>query len=64
MPKRVLIEEFHVSVYVPSSLPDAQCTAIRRTLDSKRFRADLKRAVQGVVRQHPSLGRVHVRITR
>lgn len=64
MPKRVLIEEFHVSVYVSSTLPDAQSTAIRRTLNSKRFCAGLKRTVRGVVRQHPSLSRVHVRISR
>ena len=64
MSKRILIEEFHLSVFVPHGLPEAECTAIRRTLNGKRFRADLGQAMQAVVRRHASLKKVHVTITR
>ena len=63
MPNPILIDEFHVSMFVPRTLPDAECTAICRTLKGKRFGADLRRAVQGAVRRHPSLARIQVRIT-
>jgi hypothetical protein len=64
MPKRVLIEEFHVSVFVPRGLSEVECISVRRTLNGKRFRADLRRVIQTVVRRHPSLKKVHVTITR
>jgi hypothetical protein len=64
MSKRILFEEFHLSVFVPHGLPEAECATIRRTLNGKRFRADLGRALQRVVRRHACLKNVHVTITR
>ena len=65
MPKRVLIEEFHLSVFVPHSLPEAESTSIYRALNGKRFRAELKQSrtdasCAGIRR----LKKIHVTITR
>jgi len=64
MAKNVLMEEFHVTVYAPPKLKEAAYNAIRRTLTSKRFRAALGRAVEAVVRRHPSLEKTRISITR
>jgi hypothetical protein len=62
--KAVLIEEFHLSLYVPRGLPVAAARVVRRTLASARFRARLAAAVRVVVRRHPSLAPVTLTLTR
>jgi hypothetical protein len=37
MPRARLIENFHLSVYVPRGLPEAEYEAVRQTLDDVRF---------------------------
>jgi hypothetical protein len=64
MAKNVLMEEYHVTVYAPSKLKEAAYNAIHRTLTGKRFRAALGRAVEAVVRRHPSLHHIRISITR
>jgi len=64
MPKTILIEEFHLSVYVPRGLPDAACNAIRRDLNDARFRARLGRTIREFVRQYPSLNQVTVKVSQ
>ena len=64
MGKSILIEEFHVSVFVPRNLPDAACVRIRRTLNGRRFGTRLRRAIQGVVRRYPVLDKVSITITQ
>jgi len=64
MAKSILIEGFHLSVFVPRSLPDAECIRIRRTLNSKRFGARLRRGIQGVVRRYSVLDKVSITITQ
>jgi hypothetical protein len=64
MPKALLIEEFHLSVYVPRGLPAAEYEAVRQTLDDAGFQARLRRAVREVFRQEPSLRPVRVRVSR
>jgi hypothetical protein len=58
------MDEFHVSFFVPRGLAEAEYAAVRRALDQARFRADLRRAVRGVVANRPSLRKVRVRISR
>ncbi len=63
MGQHVLFEEFHLIVLAPSDLEDAACEAIRRVLESQRFRADLRRAVRHIIRQDPDLAPVRIRIS-
>ena len=55
MARLVLIEEFHVSVYVPVGLSKSTYASIGRTLNSKRFQSCLRNAVRKVFRRHPPL---------
>ena len=64
MAKAILIDEFHLTVFAPRGLRDSAYDAIRRTLDERRFQADLRRVVRGVVRQYPALGKVRISVTR
>jgi hypothetical protein len=64
MPRRVVIEEFHLTVLVPRDLSDAESDAIRRTLADAAFEAQLLRAVRRVFRRHPSLNSTRVRLSR
>ena len=63
MSDHVLFDEFHLIVHVPKDLDEAACDTIRRILESRRFRAALRRAVRQVVRQYPDLDSVRVRIS-
>jgi hypothetical protein len=64
MPGRLLLEQFHLDVYVPRGVPPAAVDAMRRTLKSVAFRGRLLRAVDAVVRQHRSLRRLTIRLSR
>ncbi len=64
MTRNVLLDEFHLSFFVPRQLSAAECDALRRTLDDARFRAFLRRAVKRVVRAFPSLTKARVRLSR
>lgn len=63
MAKQELIEEFHISVFVPRGLTGTEVRAIRRTLLSERFRARLGRAVAELLHQYPSLSMSRVTVT-
>ena len=56
MARLLVMEEFHLTVYVPRGLPEAEYRAIRRALNSRRFRGRLGRALRAVARQYRSLG--------
>jgi hypothetical protein len=64
MAEGILIEEFHLTVRAPPGLADAGYDAMRLALDGKPFRARLRRAVRRVFRQHPSLTKVRVNLSR
>ena len=64
MPKDILIDEFHLTVLAPCGLEETEYLAIRQTLDSRRFRADLRRALREVCRREPSLSKARIRLTR
>ena len=59
-----LIEQFHLCLRVPRGLGEAECAAIRRTLDSRRFQIHLLRTVRAVTRRHRSLRLVRFTLTR
>jgi hypothetical protein len=60
----ILIDEMHLAVRAPKSMPDAEVQAIRRSLYSPRFLNELRRAVRTVARRHPALGRVRLTLSR
>lgn len=64
MAKLILIEEFHIAVFVPRGRSPADYDAIRRTLDAKPFRGRLRRAIRAVVRAFPSLRSARLRLGR
>jgi len=64
MTKMILIDEFHLSVSVPRGLPEPEYRTIRHSLDGRRFRVDLGRAIRQVIRRDRSLRKVRVRLTR
>ena len=64
MAKAVLIDELHVSLFVPRGLPEEEDAAATRTLKGKRFLAALRQAVLKVVRGHAALAKVQVTISR
>jgi len=63
MAKSLLMEEFHLTVFVPRGLREPQYRAIRRALDSRRFRMDLGRAVRQAFRRYPALQRVRIQLS-
>ena len=64
MAKKILIEEFHVSILLPARLTNPACTAVRRTLNNKRFQARLRDAIGNVFRRYPSLNPVKFSVSR
>ena len=64
MPRKILMDEFHVSVTAPRGLPKAEYAAIHRTLTSRRFQKRLREGVGNVFRRHPSLRKTRLAISR
>jgi hypothetical protein len=60
----ILMDEFQISVLVPSNLSQEEYSAIRRTLIRKRLRIALKRAVRTVIRRSKYLRVVKIRVVR
>jgi len=52
MPRRILIEEFHLTVTVPPATPDAARERVRRALAGRPVLAALRRAVRAVFARH------------
>lgn len=55
MARELMIEEYHITVMVPRKMKKATSMMLRRTLNSRRFHAELRRAIQGVFDCHTSL---------
>lgn len=64
MPRRVVIEQFHVTVFVPSKLSPTEVLAVRRALTGPGFRGRLRRAADAVVNRYRSLRRATVHVSR
>jgi hypothetical protein len=63
MAKSILVEEYHVSVLAPRGLPDRAYLAMRRQLRDRRFQAALRQALGDLMRRHPSLNEVRIRLS-
>jgi hypothetical protein len=64
LPRLILLDEFHVTICVPNTLPPRQDNAIRRALEEPGFLKALGRAVRAVVRCRPALAAIRVTVTR
>ena len=64
MAKRLLMEEYHLTVFAARGLREPQYRAIRRALDSRRFRTELGRAVRQAFRRYPALQQVRIQLSR
>jgi hypothetical protein len=64
MAKRILLDEFHLTVYAPGGLSDPEYEAIRRAQNEPELHAALARAARRVLRRFPPLRPVRVRLSR
>ena len=64
MAKTILLEEFHVSVFLPAALPKTAFASARRNLNGQRFQTRLRDAIADLFREHPSLKSVKLNISR
>jgi hypothetical protein len=62
--KTIMIEEIHVTVLAPQGLRDAEYVAMRRTMNSRPFLAELRHAITDVLRGHPRLDSVRIQLSR
>lgn len=63
MAKWMMIEEFHLRVYAPRQLPEAEYDAMHQTLSRGRFRVRLRRAMQKVCRRYGTLSRAKIKVS-
>jgi hypothetical protein len=64
MPRWIVMEEFHLTVYAPRGLLNAGRDAIQRTLNDATFQARLLRLVRRLFRRQAPLRKAKVRLTR
>ncbi len=64
MAKPILLEQFHLTVFAPPGLPEADYDLISQAVRDPRFRADLRRAARTACRRYPALRRARVTLTR
>jgi hypothetical protein len=60
--KRILGEEFPLTVYAPSGHSAQAYDALRQALDDPPLHARLRRTFRHVVRRHPALSKAKVRL--
>lgn len=64
MPKTIDIDELHLTLRVPTDLPDAEAQTVRRTLAGDESMGRLRRAIRAAVRAFPELAAVRLSLTR
>ena len=64
MPRKLLIEEFHVSLFIPQHLSAKKVAVVRRTLQSPSFGRRFRRAVQEAASEFTPLNALTVKISR
>ena len=64
MPKLLLLEEYHLSLFVPTVATDAECDAIRKILSSRSFRNQLHKAMKDLLARNPALSKPRLAVTR
>ena len=63
MRRRVLIEEFHLSVTIPYDLENKEVEKLRRVLGSPRFHRELTTALAHLFDRFPALVKAKVRVS-
>jgi hypothetical protein len=58
MSRNIVLDELHLTVFVPRGLSDAMCNA------GRRFLVALRQAIRDVFRCHPPLSSARVTVTR
>jgi hypothetical protein len=64
MPRYILLDELHVTVSVPQELSESTISIIRGRLKSLSFNTRIRQTIRSVIRHHPELRKVRVRVTR
>ena len=64
MPDDVLLDEFHVFLFVPANLGEPQVAAVRRVLDRPAFRARLQRILRRLFDRQEPLRPLRVEVSR
>jgi hypothetical protein len=64
MGKAPLFDEFHLSFYAPPQLSEKALARLRRTLSNREFVADLRDAVQVVIRRYSALRQIRATVSR
>lgn len=59
---KVLMDEFHLQVFVPKRLDSTEAQAVFRTLNSKRFRTALNQTVRDFFGRYRSLAKTEIKI--
>jgi len=62
--RRVLLDEFQLSILIPPQLTATEVRAANRLLSSKRFQSQLRRSLETLLRSYPALAKVRVRVSR
>jgi hypothetical protein len=57
-----MFDEYRVVLTAPAGLPKASGDAIRRVLDSRAFKAELRKAVRAVFAGRPELAKLKVTV--
>ena len=63
MRKTILMNQFHIDLYVRRGLREAEYQAIRRTINAKSFVPALRRAVRQTCKTYPALGKVRITVS-
>ena len=64
MNRSVIVEQMHLTVRVPATLPDSAVITIRTTLAGAGFVTRIRRAIRAAVRADPTLAPVRISLSR
>lgn len=65
MPKRrALLDEIHLSFFIPRRLTEAEGRAASRALKSRQFRRQLRDSLASLLQSNPELTRLHLVVSR
>ena len=59
-----LIDEIHISVYIPKTLPTSEADEIWKTLKGKRMQLALSSVIKAVFRRFGPLSRCTIKLSR
>lgn len=64
MPKRILLDEFRLCIFVDHSTGEHTCRAIYRHVQRERFMVGLRSAFRELFRRIPFHQHIHVKVSR